>query len=178
MRVNVERALNTGASLGVFAGNTMYWQIRYEGPGDRVVVCYRKAVEDPLYGKQNSLVTVHWREPPLSEPESLLLGESYGSWNTRPPAALVVKAKKSSWFTGTGLRAGTSVPGIVGPEYDRVDPAYPRPPGLHILTASPLVNSVGGSDTANSTMYTTTTAAIISSSRRTTTRNSSYAASW
>src|SRR2546421_4249088 len=149
MRDALETAVNKGVNLAVFAANTLYWQIRYEprSPGgqsfpERILVCYKgRGHQDPLYGKENSLVTVTFRQAPLNRPEQTLLGEMYGSnWEPRLGGFPWVVADASSWvFAGTGLKNGDSLPGLVGYEYDKVDPNFPVPQGLEILASSPAV---------------------------------------
>jgi hypothetical protein len=41
-------------------------------------------------------------------------------------------------FKGTRATVGTSMPGLVGDEYDRVNPVYPVPKPIEILAHSPL----------------------------------------
>ncbi|MBO0776599.1 MAG: hypothetical protein J2P34_09805, partial [Actinobacteria bacterium] len=53
-------------------------------------------------------------------------------------APYVVVDPKNWIFAGTGVHKGTSFPGMVGPEYDRVNPAVPFPKPLEILAHSPL----------------------------------------
>jgi hypothetical protein len=64
----------------------------------------------------------------------------------------------SSWlFAGTGVAAGTRLPGLVGDEYDRVQPQAPRPGGIEVLLHSPLHcggASVRGTSFADTTYYT------------------------
>ena len=54
MRDNVENARNHKVSLGFFAADDAFWQVRYEpstltGALDRVLVCYRDPKLDPIY---------------------------------------------------------------------------------------------------------------------------------
>jgi hypothetical protein len=84
MRDTLEATVSSGVNLGVFAANTMGWQIRYEPQPfgshhlpNRVIVCYKEAKLDPLYGKDTSHVTVAFSSPPLNRPEQSILGVSY-----------------------------------------------------------------------------------------------------
>ncbi|HYS33919.1 MAG TPA: N,N-dimethylformamidase beta subunit family domain-containing protein, partial [Streptosporangiaceae bacterium] len=50
-----------------------------------------------------------------------------------------VVVSPDAWvFKGTGARVGTRVRGLVGDEYDRVNPAYPVPRPIEVLAHSPL----------------------------------------
>jgi len=81
-------------------------------------------------------VTADWREPPHPDPESSLTGTLYES---NPVTADYVVVSPGSWiFNGTGARVGTRVRGLVGDEYDRVNPVYPVPRPMEILAHSPL----------------------------------------
>src|SRR5262249_8539603 len=56
-------------------------------------------------------------------------------------------------FAGTGVRAGAAFPGLVGTEYDRVNPAYPTPRPIEIVAHSPLVCR-GTRSVSNAAYYT------------------------
>ncbi len=88
------------------------------------MICYKTSYQqDPMYGKHDDLVTSDWREPPHAEPESSLTGTLYES---NPVTADYVVVAPDSWvFQGTGARVGTRVRGLVGDEYDRVNPELP-----------------------------------------------------
>jgi hypothetical protein len=95
-------------------------------------------------------VTTDWRRPPLNDPESRLLGNMYECNPTHAPGVVVAP---SSWlFAGTGVRAGSHLPGLVGDEYDRVQPGAPRPPGVEVLLHSPV--QCRGASFADTTYYT------------------------
>jgi hypothetical protein len=100
-------------------------------------------------------VTTDWRRPPLNDPESRLLGAQY---ECNPVHADGVVVQPSSWLlAGTGVRAGTRLPGLIGDEYDRVQPQAPRPAGVEVLLHSPvqcLGASVRGASVADTTYYT------------------------
>jgi hypothetical protein len=89
-----------------------------------------------MYGKNNALVTSDWREPPVPDPESSLTGTLYES---NPVTADFVVASPDSWiFAGTGVGKGTKLTGLVGIEYDRVNPVYPVQRPIQVLSHSPL----------------------------------------
>jgi hypothetical protein len=68
-------------------------------------------------------------------------------------AAYVVASPDSWVFNGTGVRAGTAFPNLVGIEYDRVDPAFPLQRPIEVLSHSPLTSN-GASSFSDSAYYT------------------------
>jgi hypothetical protein len=139
MRQGVVSAIGQGVNLAFLGANAMYRHIRFQasalGP-DRLVVCYKSASEDPLYGKDNSQVTVNWPDPPLDMPESEVIGDMY---ECNPVKADMVVSEASSWLlAGTGAQDGTAYPDLVGSEYDRYIPSLPGPTNIEILAHSPL----------------------------------------
>jgi hypothetical protein len=139
-REHVTSARNAGVNVAFLGANAMFRRIRVAptklGP-DRMVICYKSSyTQDPMYGKHNALVTSDWREPPDPKPESSLTGTLYES---NPVTASYVVVGPQSWvFKGTRARVGTTLRGLVGDEYDRVNPAYPVPKPIEILAHSPL----------------------------------------
>ena len=139
-RAHVTSARNAGVNVAFLGANAMFRRIRLAptklGP-DRLVICYKTSyTQDPMYGKHNALVTSDWRELPDPRPESSLTGTLYES---NPVTADYVVVSPRSWvFRGTHARVGTSLRGLVGDEYDRVNPVYPVPKPIEILAHSPL----------------------------------------
>ncbi len=139
-RAHVTSARNAGVNVAFFGANAMFRRIRLAPTrlgGDRLVICYKTSyTQDPMYGKNNALVTSDWREPPDPEPESSLTGTLYES---NPVTADYVVVSPDAWvFKGTGARVGTRVRGLVGDEYDRVNPVHPVPRPIEVLAHSPL----------------------------------------
>lgn len=154
MREALLRARNAGTNLAFLGANAMYRHIRFAasplGP-DRVEICYKDASIDPMYGKHNSQTTQNWRDPPDPRPESVITGVFY---ECNPVSAPYVVFDPKNWiFAGTGVHKGTSFPGMVGPEYDRVNPAVPFPRPLEVLAHSPLTCD-GVSSYSDSAYYT------------------------
>ena len=124
MRAAVTRARDQGMNVAFFGANAIFRKIRFEpsplGP-DRIEVNYKIPQEDPLYGKDNALVTGNWPTPPDADPESSLIGQSYVcSVTSNFP---MVVTDPGSWvWAGGGVHAGESLPGLVGPEFDQVNP--------------------------------------------------------
>src|SRR5204863_866078 len=134
-----EQARDRGLNIAFLGANAIFRHIRLEashlGP-DRHQVDYKRAREDPLFGKDNKMVTSDWRAAPVSEPESTLIGNLY---ECNPVKADMVVADAGAWvFAGTGLNRGDRLSKVVGPEYDRYDPRAPGPSNVEVLTHSPL----------------------------------------
>jgi hypothetical protein len=160
MRRGAEAARAGGVNLAFLGANAVYRHIRLEpsatGP-DRQQVNYKpwSVGDDPAWKTDPSQVTTDWRRPPLNDPESRLLGAQYECNPTHAPGVVV---QPSSWLlAGTGVRAGSRLPGLVGDEYDRVQPGAPRPGGVEVLLHSPLHcggANVRGASFADTTYYT------------------------
>ncbi len=165
MRTAVQNAINAGVNMAFFAGNIMYWQIRFEpntaGAAGRVEVGYKDYATyssapgpDPMWNVNNALVTTLWREPVINQPENGLVGVMYEQQENNDYAYVVANA--SNWiYAGTGFVNGSSVPGIVGYEYDKVWNNGFAPANETVLSSSPVNGCCGGgSSFANSTLYT------------------------
>ena len=154
-RANVTAARNAGVNLAFLGANAMFRRVRLEptklGPA-RLVVCYKTDwMHDPMYGKDNALVTNDFREPPAADPESSVIGTLYEGY---PTVADYVVATPDAWmFAGTGALKGTRFPALVGIEYDRVNPAYPLERPIQVLSHSPLTCN-GVNSYADSAYYT------------------------
>jgi hypothetical protein len=155
---NVQAARDNGVNLAFFGANAIYWQARYEpsavGVPNRILVCYKDASLDPVQG---STTTVQWRDPLLNRPEQALMGVQFSDENGSQNFPYVV-TNSSSWVYGnTGFTDGSSVPGIVGYEWDRFDSNYPAPPAVAgswtLLGNSPTVTDAGRADSSNSSIY-------------------------
>ncbi|HLW01370.1 MAG TPA: N,N-dimethylformamidase beta subunit family domain-containing protein [Ktedonobacterales bacterium] len=158
----IERARDAGVSLAFLGANDGFWQIRYEpdraGVPERTIVCYRYANLDPMYGKDNALVTVNWRSRLLHRPENALIGIAYANQRTLFPNAAPWRvnpaAAKNPLLAGTGLRAGASYGcNLVGYEWDEVLNNGATPKGLTVLGASPVMGRLGGVYTADTAYY-------------------------
>ena len=153
MRTAVTQARDRGMNVAFFGANAIFRKIRFEssplGP-DRVEVNYKVPQEDPLYGRDNALVTGNWPTPPAADPESSLVGQSYVcSVTSNFP---MVVTDPGSWvWAGAGVHAGESLPGLVGPEFDQVNPAEPTPRPIEVLARSPV--SCGAAPTYSDVSY-------------------------
>ena len=157
MRANITRARDGGVSLAWFGADNVYWQVRMEagagGVPNRVMVCYKDAT-DPLFAERSPLTTVRWREAPVNQPENALLGIMFESkWDF--PYAYSYKVKQADhWlYAGAGVRDGDQIAGLVGYEYDRVFDNGQTPPGLAVLSESPVLAYDGKVGPAHSSVY-------------------------
>jgi len=158
MRREVLKARNHGTSLAFLGANTMYWRIRLPESGTgqhRTVVGYRHdAFLDPLRDEIPDEATARFRDAPAAEPENDVVGMLYECF----PVDADYRVVSPTWwgFAGTGVRYGDLIPGLVGPESDRVypNPSTPRP--LQILSDSRI--DCRGTTTSSQSVYYTTTA--------------------
>jgi hypothetical protein len=140
MRAAVTTARNQGANLAFFGANAIFRKIRFESSplgADRVEVNYKVPQEDPLYGKNNALVTGNWPTWPDPVPESSLIGQSYVcSVTSNFP---MVVTDPGSWiWAGSGVRQNQELPGLVGPEFDQVNPQEPTPHPIEVIARTPV----------------------------------------
>ncbi|MHB8244862.1 MAG: N,N-dimethylformamidase beta subunit family domain-containing protein [Acidimicrobiales bacterium] len=154
MRYGVQGAVNRGLNFAVLGANACYRHIRLAPSplGEyRHEICYKVGPEDPLYGKNNAEVTSNWNAPPDPRPESALIGIMYQAYGAS--GSLVVVDSSHFAFKGTGLKDTSTVPDILGSEFDRYVPGPPSPTGVQILCHSP-TNSVLGRLTSDMSYYT------------------------
>jgi hypothetical protein len=158
MRSAVLRARRRGTNLAFLGANTEYWRIRLSrsaaGPGaDRLETGYHYyAALDPERDTHPAVATSRFRDPPDPRPENALVGESYECY----PVSADYRVAEPGWwgFAGTGVVLGTSFPGLVGPEADRVYPDSESPHPLEVLSDSPY-DCRGTPTTSQSVYYTT-----------------------
>ncbi len=130
MRDGWDAARAHGVNLAFMGANDGYWQVRYEA-NDRTMVSY-KSVSDPE--PDPSLKTIEFRHLKPPRPECQLLGEQSAKRESETGAyynfTVTKTAASDPWFAGSGLRAGSVLPGLVGFEFDSlvVDPACVTPP--------------------------------------------------
>lgn len=75
-RTSAETFIRYGGRIICLSGNTCWWQVRFEDDR-RTMVCFRDPKIDPLYQKQDSLVTSNWSREPINNPPNSLLGVSF-----------------------------------------------------------------------------------------------------
>ncbi len=174
MRDGVERARDSGVGLAFLGANAAYWQMRFESDSadiaDRTIVCYkvetghRDLARDPLYKKDNSLVTTTWRDPLLGRPENMLIGIMFSNgthlgryfpWRLNP-------LTRSPLLNGTGLQPGQSYGcGLVGFEWDRVFANGATPTSLQVIGVSRALDDNNHPDTSNTTYYIAPSGAMV-----------------
>ena len=147
MRQGAAAASEAGVNLAFLGANACYRQIRLEpssiGP-NRLEVCYKDAAEDPMAREDPALTTVNWAQPPVSNPESTLIGSMYQSVGA---VADMVVTDASSWFyDGCNLTDGHTFPKAIQGEYDRYVPSLPGPRNLDVLAHSPVPHQANWSD--------------------------------
>jgi hypothetical protein len=153
MRSAVTKARDAGTNLAFLGANTMYWRVRLQdratGPA-RVVVGYRAdAFQDPERDDRPIEATARFRDAPMPNPEQKVIGMMYECY---PVDTDYVVASPRWWgFRGTGVTRGDRIPGLVGPEADRVYPTSSLPHPLQILSHSPY--SCRGVTTAAESVY-------------------------
>jgi hypothetical protein len=154
MRATVERARDRGTDLAFLAANTMYWRIRLEPSPlgtNREMVGYRSdAWADPEPDPDR--VTGRFRDPPAARSERSLVGMEYECFPV--DADLEVTTPRWWGFAGTGVRAGTTFPRLVGDEADRVYPGGGTPHPLQVL-ADTSYSCRGVTTSGQTTWYTT-----------------------
>ena len=173
MRDNVQAAINAGVNAAFFSANAMYWQIRFEpnaaGVPDRVEVGYKDFATDttppgpdPQWHVNDAVVTTNWRADPVNNPENALIGVMFEDQTKNEQSYPFVVQNASNWvYAGTGFVNGSSVPGIVGYEYDKVFNNGLTPAGITILGNSPLAGESAGNSFSNATLYTASSGARV-----------------
>jgi hypothetical protein len=132
-----EQARDHGVNLAFMGANVGFWQMRYEDAG-RTIVEYRKAKLDPE--PDQTLKTVMFRRLDPPRPECELRGVNWwrgvGASHDYAPVA---SSLADPWFENTGFKAASSLTGLVGYEWDNVDPTcnVPAPTVLFQWTGTP-----------------------------------------
>ena len=153
MRATLQNARDKqGTNLAFLGANAIFRHIRWGSTqlgADRLVICYKDYSIDPLYSSDPADATQDWRYAPDPRPENALTGSLY---QCNPVNAAYVVYDPDNWiFAGTGVTKGTSFPGLVGPEYDRVVNIATTPHPIEVLSHSPL--TCGGSASAQESSY-------------------------
>lgn len=165
MRDAATRAVAQGTSLAFLGANNVYWRIRVEpasdGRVDRVVACYKKAV-DPTPDPNGR--TIQWRHLGIrgADAEQGLLGVQYNGI-VATPQPLVVQAADHWFWAGCGVTNGDQIIGLVGGEADGIDHSFPRPSNVTqtVLSASPYRTRTGMQKLQNTAVYETPQGAVV-----------------
>jgi hypothetical protein len=91
-RNSCQSFLDQGGRIMILSGNTCWWQVRVEDDG-HTLVCYKDYHKDPLFKKQDSIVTYYWRKYPILDSENTLTGVSFEQGGYVNNGATLTKAK-------------------------------------------------------------------------------------
>ena len=122
MRNAFETARDSGVNLAFIGANNGYWQARYEDDR-RTLVEYRDPRLDPE--PDPSLKTSTFRSLSPPRPECQLTGVDYGAIGDSEDYTVTAAALTDPWFSHTGFSPGDSVHGLVGYEWDGIQPHCP-----------------------------------------------------
>ena len=141
MRATLERARDAGINLAFFGANAVYRHIRLEPNADgascRQMANYRTADIDPLTTTDPQLATVQWRNAPLNQPESALIGVQYFAAGVTASMKLV---NTDNWvFNNVDLSNGRILKKLVAIEADGLGPSSSEPSNLEVLASSPVI---------------------------------------
>jgi hypothetical protein len=117
-----------GGHLAFFSANDIYWQVRFEDNGNKMVGYKSYSLrEDPMVGVDDSLVTVLWRDPPVNRPPEALHGIYYIPYSyCFKDEDYIVQDADNFAFAGTGLKNGDVVGyKVAAAETDSIGPASP-----------------------------------------------------
>jgi uncharacterized protein YdeI (YjbR/CyaY-like superfamily) len=148
MRHTVEGARDAGTNLAFLGANAVYWRVRFSGD-HREMTGAKDAGLDPGQGADT---TVMWRSDPSPDPENALTGMLYECFPAIGP--MRVTEPDFFLFKGTGAKAGSSYPGLVGTEIDRAYPIAGTPTTLEVAAHSPVACADRGQTFADLTYYT------------------------
>lgn len=155
MRRAVEAARDAGTNVAFLGANTAYWRVRFASSPlgvDREVVGYKDAALDPLARTAPAEATTRARSGPGADPENSLTGTLYECFPAR--GDYVVSQPSFALFSGTGVRAGTRIPGLVGAEIDRAYPIAGTPASVDVVSHSPVQCGKQGRTFADSVYFT------------------------
>lgn len=156
MRNAATTALAHGVNLAFFGASPVLRKVRLQpsplGP-DREEVNYRDPSQDPELKVDPSEVSQNtWDQAPASWPPSALVGSTYFGYGITAP---LVVTDPSSWlYKGTGLAAGTQLPGVIASDVNGYSPGGGEPAGVEILAHSPAKPTVGRTGYADTVYYT------------------------
>jgi hypothetical protein len=129
MRDAFNRARDEGANIACMGANTCYWQMRFEDD-ERTMVEFRTNAGDPELDL--ALKTVKFRDLEPPRPECELLGVQYQDGMTPaglPPRdyELTLEATEHAWARRAGFQHPTALRGLVGYEWDAIQPGLEPP---------------------------------------------------
>ncbi|MGA4543179.1 N,N-dimethylformamidase beta subunit family domain-containing protein [Uniformispora flossi] len=153
MRARVEAASEAGVGLAFLTANNVYWHVRMlpgaDGTPDRLMRCNKDASSS--HDRADPGPTVKWRD--LHRPEQELLGVQYVSV-VKGEYPMGVRESGHWFWSGTGLRDGDALPGMVWGEADRRFDEAARPRGEEVfLAGSPYRDARGGAQRQQTGLY-------------------------
>jgi hypothetical protein len=155
MRDSLAGARDLGMNIAFLGANAIYRHIRFAATAlgrDRLEIDYKDFAEDPLHLTDPPLATgPAWRSPPDPRPESVITGDYY---QCNPVDADMVAVDPGNWLLAGIVTRGEHLHGLVGSEYDAVDPHAPTPEPIEVLFNSPL-SCPSGLPYSDVTYYTT-----------------------
>jgi hypothetical protein len=110
-------ARDHGVNLLFLGANSAYWRVRLENKG-RNIICWKGSPEDP-YANDPQLITNKWGEAPNPLNESELMGALMAGIGVT--GDYTVKDSSLWPISGTGLKTGESIVGVVGKEVESTD---------------------------------------------------------
>jgi len=141
MRDGLDAARTAGTNLALTGANDGFWQMRY-ADDRRTMVEYRLRNLDPE--PSMALKTLRFRDLVPPRPECRLEGVQYvrdgvESVGGQHDYAVAPGALTDPWFAGTGFTASSTLPGLVGYEWDAIQPGCqtPAPKALFHFTGPP-----------------------------------------
>jgi hypothetical protein len=153
MRDAFDAARDRGVNLAFMGANIGFWQMRYED-GGRTIVEYRRASLDPEPDPRLKTVPFRRLNPP--RPECELRGvDWWGGYGPSRDYAPVAASLSDPWFAGTGFTAGSRLPGLVGNEWDFVEPR------CNVPTPTVLFHSDGTPTNADAVRYRAASGALV-----------------
>jgi len=156
MRENLTAARDRGVNLAFLGANAVHRRIRLAssplGPG-RVLINYKLGTADPVTTEDT---TADWGKKPHPLPQSSLVGSMFEC--AHASGDLIVSDPRAWPFAGLGLAVGARLPGVIGPEFDRVNTVVDTPRPMQVLSHSP-VACRGQPDAADVTWYSHSTGA-------------------
>jgi hypothetical protein len=148
-----EQARDQGVNLAFMGANVGFWQMRYEDAG-RTIVEYRQPQLDPE--SNPALKTVQFRRLDPPRPECELRGVNWwGGIGARHDYMPVASSLGDRWFRNTGFTESSVLRGLVGYEWDAVEPA------CNVPTPTVLFHWEGTPTNADAVRYTAPSGAIV-----------------
>jgi hypothetical protein len=161
-----EFAQQRGINLAFLGADIGQWQIRYEN-SHRTIVEYRNATLDP---ESNPLLkTTEFRKLQPPRPECSLRGVQYQGGLDSPSVLsrdyrINAAALSDSWFIGTGFTSSSTLPKLVGYEWDATQAGCVSPTLLTTFFHYSGVNGTGKPAPADAVRYSPPTGGNVFSS--------------